>query len=156
MVRVEIVRIINCRPETFLEFVMDIERYTTVDDKIGRIVSARRENTFTEFCFEPRLPGFPLPQPRVAHEMRLTPWKRIDIGYAPLPQNRLSRRIVGFTSSFACEPDGDRTKVTRMISFDFAPVVRWIFEPVLRRKLRPSIERELRLAQEYLERRPGK
>jgi hypothetical protein len=42
--------------------------------------------------------------------------------------------------------------VTRAISFDFSPLVRWWVEPVLRRTLPASVERELRMAKQLLER----
>lgn len=151
MVTVEIERTIECAPETFLEFVMDVERYAEVDDKIVRIVWTRREPHLTEFKFRPRLPGMGLPEPYAVSQMRLTPGQRIDVALAPAPLNRFNRFMATFRASFACVPVEGRTRVTRMISFHFNPLVRWLFEPVLRRTLPGSVERELRLAKEILE-----
>jgi hypothetical protein len=152
VVEVEVERTIHCAPETFLEFVMDPERYQEVDDKIVRVLWKRREENLTEFKFKPRIPGMRLPEPPAVSQMRLTPGKRIDVRLAPPPQNRLNHFMATFRASWACAQDGDRTRVRRWVSFDFNPVVRWFFEPVLRRTLPRSVERELALAQQILER----
>lgn len=152
MVEVEVERTIDCAPETFLEFVMDPERYREVDDKIVRVLWQRREGNLTEFKFKPRMPGVSLPEPPAISQMRLTPGKRIDVRLAPPPRNRLNHFLATFKASWVCEPDGGGTRVRRWLSFDFNPLVRWFFEPLLRRTLRGSAERELRLAQEILER----
>lgn len=145
-------RTMDCSPETYLEFVMDVERYREVDDKIGRIVWTRRDGNLTEFKFKPRLPGMNMPEPSTISRMRLTPGRRIDVRLAPLPHNLANRMVSRFEASFACEPVDGRTRVTRMISFNFNPLVRWMFEPTLRRTLPESVERELRLTQTILER----
>lgn len=153
MVQVEVVRTIGCTPETYLEFVMDVERYREVDDKIGPIAWVRRQGNLTELKYKPRLPGMSMPEPYTVARMRLTPGERIDIRLAPLPRNLTNRLVSRFAASFACEPAaGGRTRVTRMVSFRFNPLVRWLFEPTLRRTLPGSVERELRLAKEILER----
>jgi len=151
---------VGCAPETYLEFVLDVERYREVDDKIGPIAWVRRQGDLTELKFRPRLPGMNMPEPYAVSQMRLTPGQRIDVRLAPLPRNLANRLVSKFTASFACEPvAGGQTRVTRMISFRFNPLVRWLFEPTLRRTLPESVERELRLAKEILERNerePGK
>ena len=152
MVEVEVERTIDCAPETFLEFVMDPERYREVDDKIVRVLWQRREGNLAEFKFKPRIPGVGLPEPPAVSQMRLTPGKRIDVELAPPPRNRVNHFMATFRASWTCERDGDGTHVRRWLSFDFNPLVRWLFEPVLRRTLRPSAERELRLAKQILER----
>jgi Polyketide cyclase / dehydrase and lipid transport len=151
MVKVEEKESIRCSPEKFLDFVMDVERYIDVDDKIERIVWVRREDNLTEFKFQPRMPGMRMPEPPAISQLRLTPGERIDIALAPWPQNKFNHRIARFRASFACEPAGDRTTVTRVVSFQFIPLVRWFFEPILRRNLPASVRRELRLAKEVLE-----
>ncbi len=151
MVRVERERTMACTPDSFLNFVMDVERYIDVDDKIGSITWARREETLTEFKFQPRMPGLPLPQPKAVAQMRLTPGERIDIRLAPKPLNRLNHRMAHFEASFSCEPVEGGIRATRMISFTFNPLLRPVLEPVLRRTLPRSLERELRLTQETLE-----
>jgi hypothetical protein len=152
MVKVERERTIACTPEAFLDFVMDVERYIAVDDKIGAISWVRREGNLTEFKFQPRMPGLSLPEPKAVAQMRLTPGKRIDIKLAPLPQNKFNHCMARFNASFSCEPLDGGIRATRMISFAFTPFVRWLLEPVLRRTLPGSVERELRLIQEILER----
>lgn len=153
MASVEVEQVIDCTPETFLEFAMDVRRYAEVDDKLGRIVWVRREENLTEFKFHPKIPGQNLPEPATVSRMRLTPGRRIDIKLAPLPRNAVNHFVSTFRASFACEPVDGGTRVTRMVSFRFNPLLRWFFEPVMSRALPGSVERELRLAKDILERR---
>lgn len=153
MVKVEQKESIRCSAEQYLDFVMDVERYVDVDDKIERIVWVRRDGNLTEFKFQPRMPGMRMPEPPAISQMRLTPGKRIDIALAPLPHNKFNHRIARFRASFACEPADDHVTVTRMVSFQFIPLVRWFFEPILRRNLPTSVRRELRLTKEIIESR---
>ncbi|MFD1930028.1 MULTISPECIES: SRPBCC family protein [Nonomuraea] len=151
MVHVTVEEIIRCTPEEFLEFVMDPERYATIDDKIGPIDWVRRTGDVTEFRFRSALPGIPGPAPKVVSQMRLTPGDRVDVRYAPLPHNRLSHRVSRFQASFVAEPVDGGTKVTRTIAIDFPPVIRWLLEPILRRTLPPDVEKEVHGAKTHLE-----
>jgi hypothetical protein len=150
-VKVEEQIVIKCPPDKYLDFVMDVDRYVAVDDKIERIIWVRKDGDFTEFKFQPRLPGFRLPEPPAVSQMRLTPGKRIDIKLAPLPRNKMNHRMSKFSASFQCDQADGGTLVTRMVSFQFIPLVRWFFEPILRRNLPGSVRRELQLAKEILE-----
>lgn len=152
MTRVEERLTIGCTPEAFLDFVMDIERYVEVDDKLSAISCVRREGNSTEFTFRPKLPGVPLPQPKAVAQMRLTPGERIDIRLAPPPLNRFNHRMAHFAAHFTCEPVSDGTCVTRMIDLGFHPCLSWMLDPVLKRTLPESVERELRLTKQILER----
>ncbi|GHE98185.1 SRPBCC family protein [Streptomyces fumanus] len=155
MVKVEKQLTIACTPEAFLDFVMDVERYIDVDDKIASISWVRRDGNLLEFKFQPRLPGLPLPEPKAVAQMRLTPGKCIDIELAPLPQNRFNHRMARFAARFACEPVDGGIRASRMISFQFNPFSRWLLDPVLRRTMPASVERELRLSKAILENRPS-
>ncbi|MFC4585779.1 SRPBCC family protein [Sphaerisporangium corydalis] len=155
MVEVTVREVIRCTPEEFLEFVMDPERYAEVDDKIGPIDWVRRTGDVTEFRFRPALPGVPGPAPKLVSQMRLTPGERVDVRYAPLPRNRLNHRLSRFAASFAAERIDGGTRVTRTISIDFAPFVRWMLEPILRRRLPADIEKEIRQARNRLEAEAG-
>ena len=152
MIRVRVEQTVRCSPDEFLALVLDPRRYAEVDDKLGPIDWVRREGEVTEFKFRSRLPGLPGPMPKVVSRMRLTPGERVDIEYAPLPHNRLTRRLSTFSASFVCTSAGDGTRVTRTIEFGFVPVVGLLVEPILRRTLRPDVEREIRGAKETLER----
>lgn len=154
MVEVELEESIRCLPDMWLDFVMDVQRYASVDDKIGPIRWVRRAGDLLEFKFTPRLPGLTLPALRIVSQMRLTPGRRIDVRLAPLPRNLTSRLASRFWASFACERENGGVRVTRAISFSFNPAVRGFVEPVLRRTLSQSVERELRRAKHILERRP--
>ncbi|MFK8843937.1 hypothetical protein [Streptomyces sp. Ac-502] len=85
MTRVEEQLTIGCTAEAFLGFVMDVERYAQVDDKLRTVFWVRRDGDLTEFAFRPALPGVPFPQPKAVARMRLTPGRRIDIRLAPCP-----------------------------------------------------------------------
>jgi hypothetical protein len=143
---------IRCAPDDWLDLVLDVHRYATLDDKIGRIRWVHRDGHLTEFRFTPRLPGVPGPGPAIVSQMRLVPGERIDVQLAPPPRNLISRAAVRFGACFSCTPVPCGTRVTRSISFGFSPAVRWLLEPVVRRRLAASVERELRLAKELLER----
>jgi hypothetical protein len=144
---------VGCSPERFLEFVMDIERYAEVDQKIRPVVWARREYTpapLVEFACRPKLAG--MRQPKVVQQLRLNrPARRIDVSLSPAPHNQLARAMAEFSASFVCEPVGDGTEVTRTLRFALRPWVRWAMEPLLRRRLLGEVREELRLAKEHLE-----
>ncbi len=150
MVAVTIERTIDCAPEAFLEFVLDVRRYAEVDDKIGRIRWVRRAPTRTEFKYQPKLPGMSMPEPNAVS--RLCRFgNRIEVALAPLPRNPFSRLVSRYRAGFECTPSDAGTVVRRTISFDFTPPVRRLFEPTLLRTLPVSVERELELAQRILE-----
>jgi hypothetical protein len=142
---------IRCQPQQWLDLVLDVHRYASVDDKIGRIHWVRRRGDRTEFRFLPRLPGVRLPGLPIVSQMRLVPDQRIDVRLAPLPRNLASHAGVRFRARFSCEAVPEGVRVTRMISFRFIPPLAWWIEPVLRRTLPVSVERELRLAKQLLE-----
>lgn len=144
-------RTIACEPETWLDFVLDVRRYAEVDDKIGPIRWVRRHGDVVEFKFRPRLPGIRLREPYTISRMTLVPGERIDVQLAPLPHNIVNRLTGAFRARFSCIPVPEGTQVTRMISFDFNPLVRGKFEPILQRTLPSSIEREVRQAKRILE-----
>lgn len=152
MVQVIVEEDILCTPEDYLEFVMDAARYAEIDDKIGPIDWVRRIDNVVEFKFRPVLPGIPGPAPKVVSQMRLTPGRRVDVRYAPLPHNRLNHRLSRFSASFEAEAVADGvSRVRRMISIDFAPFARWPLEPILRRRLPADVRKEVRGAKQRLE-----
>ncbi|MGI8679549.1 MAG: SRPBCC family protein [Jatrophihabitans sp.] len=149
MVKVQHTETIDCTPDEFLEFVMDIERYAEVDKKISPILWHRREGDLVEFACRPRLAG--LPQPKVVQQARLTPGVRIDISLSPLPRNRLAHATAHFTASFECTPIAGGTQVTRTLEFRFTPALRWMLEPLFRRRLPGEVRDEVQRAKQYLE-----
>jgi hypothetical protein len=151
MVEVVVSKDIQCAADEVLAFVMDPERYTQIDDKIGPIDWVRREGEVTEFRFRPKLPGIPGPAPKVVSRMRLIPGQRVSAEYAPLPQNKLAHRLSKFGASFVCVPSREGVQFTRTISIEVTPLVRWLVEPVLRRTLQKDVEREVQGVKDYLE-----
>src|SRR6059036_1027854 len=89
--------------DEYLAFVLDVERYRQVDDKLGAIEWVRTEGNVTEFRFRPKMPLTPW-SPKVVSRMTLTPGERVDIQYAPRPDNRLAHALSSFSAFFAVEP----------------------------------------------------
>jgi len=151
VVRAQSIQTVACTPDEFLEFVMDIERYAKVDEKIRPIYWSRRDGDTVEFQFRPKLPGLPMPSPKLVQRVALTAGQRIDITNAPLPHNKIGNRMSDFHASFVCEPVEGGTRVTRTIEMTFPAVVKWLVEPLLERRLSAAVERELAQAKAYLE-----
>ena len=143
---------LTCSADEFLAFVLDVERYREVDDKIGPIDWVRTDGNVTEFRFRPTLPGLG-PAPKCVSRMTLTPGERIDIRYAPTRENWLVHRLSSFAASFRCTPEGEGIRATRTISIGLPPIVRRLLDPYLQRRLQASIDRELELTQTILARR---
>jgi hypothetical protein len=131
---------------------MDIEQYAEVDDKIRPVYWSHRSGNVLEFQFRPKLPGLPLPTPKLVQQVELTPRRRVDITNAPLPRNKIGNRTSRFTASFVCERADGATAVTRTIEMTFRGPIRWLLEPVLKRRLQAAVEDEMDRATVRLER----
>ena len=151
MVEARAQKIMACTPDEFLEFAMDVERYAGVDDKLGPFDWVRREGNIVRFKFRPAMPGLPGPAPKMVAQGVLTPGKRVDVSLVELPQNKLWNRLMKFNASFACEPANNGILVTRTMTADLNPMVRWLAEPILRRNLPGNIEDEVERAKMYIE-----
>jgi hypothetical protein len=151
MVTAQTTRTIRCSPEAFLDLVMDIERYAEVDYKIRPVYWSRRTGNILEFQFRPKLPGLPLPTPKLVQRLELTPRKRVDITNAPLPRNKIGNRMSRFKASFVCNPADGATAVTRTIEMTFRGPTRWLLEAVLKRRLQAAVEDEMDRATARLE-----
>ncbi|HEX2132321.1 MAG TPA: SRPBCC family protein [Actinophytocola sp.] len=145
----------NCAPDDFLEFVLDVHRYAEVDDKIGAIDWARREGDRTDFKFRPVLPGIPGPAPRLVMRVART-GDTIEMSMAPLPHNRFVRHLVEFGATFEATPVDGGTLVRSVTSMNVTPVARWLLEAILRRTLPGNIRAELDRAAVYLDRQTAR
>lgn len=152
MVEVTVEEAMNCTPDDFIEFVLDVHRYAEVDHKIAAIVWARRQGDLTDFKFKPALPGLPGPAPKMVMRVHRVSDTRIEMSLTPLPHNRLNHRLMTFTSSFDCTPTEGGTVIRSVTSIGVAPVARWLLEPVLRRNLPADIEAEMKRAKAYMQR----
>jgi hypothetical protein len=135
---------------------MDIEQYADVDDKIRPIYWSRRTGNVLEFQFQPKLPGVPIPAPKLVQRVELTPGRRIDVTNAPFPHNRIGNRMSTFTASFICEPSNGATVVTRTSEMTFPATIRWLVEPILRRRLQMAVDDEIDCAKQRLESARGR
>ncbi|MFN8082370.1 MAG: SRPBCC family protein [Kineosporiaceae bacterium] len=140
---------IRTTAEEFLEFVLDVERYQQIDEKIRPVLWVRREQGFTEFAFRPRIG--PLRSPTWVSQERLVDGRRVDIQLAPAPYNRFARLIIRYEASFECEPAPGGVLVSRSERFRMRGPLRWIVEPAVRRMMPRLVREELRLAKQLLE-----
>lgn len=152
MLEVVVEETMNCTPDDFLEFVLDVHRYAEVDDKIGAIDWARRDGNTTEFKFRPVLPGIPGPAPRMVMLVRRVPGDIVEMSLSPLPHNRLNHRLIRFDSTFECTPVEGGTLVRSVTTMDVTPAARWLMEPLLRRNIPGNIRSELDRAKVYMDR----
>ena len=141
---------IRAAPEDVLEFIMDVERYAEIDEKIRSLLWVRRMGNLTEFAFRPKLAG--LIGPTLVSQEWLTPGRgRVDIVLAPAPHNLLIRLITKYEASFECVAVPGGTEVTRSERFRLNPPFRWVFESFLRRHMPTLVQKELHLAKQKLE-----
>jgi hypothetical protein len=136
--------------DEYLAFVLDVERYRQVDDKLGPIDWVRSEGNVTEFRFRPKMPLMPW-SPKVVSRMTLTPGERIDIQYAPKPHNRLARAMSSFSAFFVVEPTSGGIRVTRSVTISLPLLLRPVERLTLGRRLQASVERELALTPDVLD-----
>ncbi|MFC4376038.1 SRPBCC family protein [Nocardia halotolerans] len=146
-------QLMKCSPDEYLDFVMDVERYAEVDDKITSIDWVRREGNIVRFKFRPALPGLPRPMPKMVLQLTLVPGERIDLMLAPRPMNKFANLVMKYSGSFVCAPVDGRTLVTSSTALDVIPVLGWVLEPILRRKLPANFQAEIEHARDYLEAR---
>ncbi|MCM6778882.1 SRPBCC family protein [Nocardia sp. CDC159] len=144
-------KFMKCTSDEYLDFVMDVERYAEVDDKITKIDWIRRTGNVLQFKFRPALPGMPRPMPKMVLQLTLTPGKRIDLTLAPPPHNKLANPVMKYTGSFVCAPAVGGTMVTSSTSLAVVPPLRWVIEPILRRNLPQNFRAEMEHAKAYIE-----
>lgn len=138
---------VKCSPDEILEFVMDIERYQLIDDKIRPVLWARRDGERVEFACRPKLGGIRIPGAAVVQWVQLTPSRRIDIGLVP----SIWTRLADFHATFEVTAVEGGTLVDRRLTFSFSPALRWLLQPVLAKRLPGEVQDELRRAKDYLE-----
>ena len=138
---------IPCEPAEFFEFVLDIEGYAEVDDKIVPVLWSRRDGDVVQFACRPKIAGLRLP--KVEQTMRLTPGERIDIALTPPPANCLGHAVAQFDASFACRAVPGGTEVIRSLQFRFAPGVRWLLAPLFQRRLPAEVRVEMARARQH-------
>ncbi|WP_169811604.1 SRPBCC family protein [Nocardia shimofusensis] len=146
-------QLMKCSPDEYLDFVMDVERYAEVDDKITSLSWIRREGDVVRFRFRPALPGLPRPMPKMVLQLTLVAGERIDLRLAPLPMNKFGNRVMTYTGSFVCTPADGGTLVTSSTTLEVIPALRWLVEPILRRTLPANFQAEIEHAKSYIEAR---
>ena len=113
----------NRSPQQVLEFVLDLELYRHVDDKIMRVFSV--EGPDAEGRGSARLLGrmpYTPPAPDV-QDFVLERWQRITFRGAP---RKPLRAVFDFSGTFECRQVPEGTEVTHAYSFDFTLPFRWL------------------------------
>jgi hypothetical protein len=133
-------------PQGIIDFVMDLEEYRKVDDKLGKIhwIKPAPGGEGVLVRFRPRLMG--MPGPTTTQRVVPTRDHRIEITAVP----SWTDSMVTFHAYFRCEPVEGGTKVVRGLDFTFGKAMSWMDGPVTR-WLATSIPQELANAKEYLE-----
>lgn len=138
--------VIRRPPHEIIDFVMDLRRYRSVDEKLGTIHSVRDapDGRGRLVTFTPRLMGVP----GLRTTQHVVPeGHHISICGVPAWTDAL----LTFEASFRCEATAAGTVVTRALDFRFAKPLSWFVDPLFDRWLRTAIPRELHRAKAYLE-----
>lgn len=115
---------IAATPQEVLEFVLDLDRYRRVDDKIMRVssITGPDEHGHGSVRLWGKLPGM-LPAPD-RQDFSLERWTRLTFVGADRQPGRL---VFDFVGTFDCEPtNSGTTTVTHAYEFDFRRPFRWL------------------------------
>ena len=139
--------IINYPPEGIIEFVLDLNEYRKVDDKLGKIhwIKPAPDGQGVLIHFRPNLIG--MPGPSTTQRVVVMPGNRIEITGVPA----WTDSFVKFHGYFRCEPAAGGTRVVRGLDFQFSKPMGWIMNIPVTRWLKKAIPAELANAKEYLE-----
>lgn len=151
MVEAQAEIVIDCRPEEFLNFVVDQKQYSFIDDKIRSVSWTRTRDGVTAVKYRPRLPGTTWWEPNIIVWMHNDGAGQIHVRLAPFPRNVLNHLLGQYRASFACEAVEGKTLVTRTVSYRFRPGLRRILEPRVVPYLQQSLQREMVGAKAVLE-----
>jgi hypothetical protein len=146
--------VINYPPEGIIDFVLDLNEYRKVDDKLGKIhwIKPAPDGKGVLVHFRPKLMG--MPGPSTTQRVVVMPGNSIEITGVPTWMDSL----VKFHGYFRCEPaPGGGTKVVRGLDFQFGKPMGWMMNGPVTRWLKKAIPVELENAKVYLEsgRRPA-
>lgn len=130
MIRAEGSVQIDRPPREVLEFVLDLDRYRQVDEKITSVSSQPdlgEEQRTGRAHYRGKLRGFRTPSQWQV--VSLDPWHRHDLKTEP---GQWTARMAEFEGGFICdERDGGSTALTHFEQFDFRAPAKWILEPYL-------------------------
>lgn len=135
-------------PREIIEFVLDLNEYQKVDDKLAKVYHVEREGDAVVFRFRPRLMG--LPGPVTTQRVALNDQgDRIEVSGIP----SWSDAFVGFHAFFQFTETEEGTLVHRRVEFRFAPPMSLLMDRAVGRWLAKDVPKELHNAREYLRRR---
>ena len=140
---------IRSTPDEVLEFILDVERYKSVDSKIGTIHWVRRSanGRAVTFRFTPRLGPLP-PVVRSTQRVARVGDDAVSISPVPSPIDRLAR----FHGSMQVTQTDDGVLVRRRLEFWLVRPLRGVLGPVLQRFLDRDVPAELAAVRSVLER----
>jgi hypothetical protein len=116
--------VIRREPRDILEFVLDVDRYSQADFKVGKVRAFQRTGNSGEVRHDGRFLG--IRAPAVTLAFRLTPSSRLDFLGVAMPWP-----IRGFDGYFTCEPSAVGTKVVHREAFSFGPILGRILGPLV-------------------------
>lgn len=140
--------VIRTSPTVVLDFILDVERYRTVDPKIGPIHWVRRSPDGREvtFRFTPRLGPLPAVVRSTQRVVRVGD-DAVSITALPSWVDRVAR----FHGSLSARPVPGGVLVSRRLEFWLARPLRPTLGPVLRRWLARDVPAELAAVRHALE-----
>ncbi|HYD10896.1 MAG TPA: SRPBCC family protein [Acidimicrobiales bacterium] len=140
---------IGCSARDVIELVLDLERYKTVDHKIGKVSSFSRDGDRGTVHFAGKLRGLPTPRDRQTFEV--TDGRHLTFRSIP---SRWPGWAARFEGSFACDEQTDGTTVvTHRECFHFNPAIGWLVRPILGRWLAADTPLEMARMKAALEAR---
>lgn len=138
--RASAAREIPASPQQVLEFVLDLDRYSQVDTKVGRVVNpvVVDEHGRGSTKYWGRMRGTPpMPDKNV---VALDRWTSLVFTSAPRQPGRL---IVNFSGRFDCEPSPAGCRLMHSYEVQFRRPFRWIYEPLLATWLQEELDAEV-------------
>lgn len=135
-------------PTEITDFILDVASYRVIDPRLRSIRWVRRAPDCTVFRFRPSLMGLPAP---LTTQMVTRRGDDVEITSLPGPADAM----VEFVGRLECQAGDGATLVTRTLTFDLAPAVRWLLDRRLTAWLAADIEAEMRRLKHLLEAQPA-
>ena len=128
---------VKASPQQVIDFVLDLERYSEADLKIGKVKRVERDGDRGVVEFQGKVKG--LPGPGGVYPFTVT---ATGLRFGS-PVGGPARLFMGFEGTFDCEETPDGTVVRHREVFMFKRPWRWIAEPLLRRWLEADTADEM-------------
>lgn len=111
-IQVEATAVVHATPQQVLEFVLDLNAYKEVDDKLVRVLRVKGPDAggSGSLSFLGHMPGLPLPPAPDSQSFQLERWSKIEFrGMSRRP----ARLVFDFVGVVECEPTTSDTTTVR-------------------------------------------